>query len=142
MQSKYILVITAIFVFFIMGCNGGGDSSKTEKSIEMPETPSVSQSMEIKTKVKDATVEVYWKFNENVKSYILDFGDKESGLNEHISLDRKTTHYKMSNLVEGETYLFRLVSIFYNGKLSTSKVIEAKIGKKDRLLQIDNGPKT
>ena len=138
MQSKYVFVIIVSFVFFIMGCNEDGKGSQMEQTLE---TPQVATGMKIETKIGNDTIEVYWQINEKVKSYILEFGDKESGLNKHVALDAQTTSYKISNLPEGTVFLFRLVSISRDGRVTNSKVIEAKTGMTNKFLQIDNGSK-
>lgn len=140
MRFRYLFMIITVFIIFIMtGCGDGEESSQIGPISTT--TPAISVSAEIKTKIDDNTIEVYWKFNEDVNSYILEYGSKEDGFTNQITLDKQTTEYKVSDLQNDTIYIFRVTSVFDDGSQSVSNTIEVKTATLNQLIQNDSGPK-
>jgi len=140
MKNKYIMTLVTILTLWIAGCSNGTNNSSSSYVEETVETPPLATAMEIKANIDNDTIKLYWNFNEDVKSYVLEFGDKESGLSDHIALDTQVTSYTMTNLDEDHVYLFRLVSIFNDDTMSESNIIEVKTATTQQLVQNDTGP--
>lgn len=130
-------IVFIISTMVILGGCGEDETFKTEESIKT--APNYS-SINIKSKISDNKIDVYWDFNNNVKSYLLEFGSKENGFNEKITLKSDVTNYKITNLEYNQVYIFKLTALFTDVDKKESKVIQVKIASKDDLSQVDNGP--
>ena len=142
MKFRYLFMIITVFIIFIMtGCGNGEESSQIGPITPTTTTTAISVSAEIKTKIDNNTIKVYWKFNEDVNAYILEYGTKKNGFSNQITLDKYTTDYKVSNLQNDTIYIFRVTSVFEDASQSVSNTIEVKTATTNQLIQNDSGPK-
>jgi hypothetical protein len=143
MQNKYITVVIFILTIYLSGCSSDNGSTNSSLTMEGDTKiiPPVMVKRDLQVKISDTQIEVYWKSNTNVASYILEFGDKQQGFQHNISLNAQTTRYIATDLKKGHTYMFRLMSILLDGTEQVSQVLEVTAATATATqLQTDIGP--
>jgi len=132
--KKVLLTVLIAAVFTGCGSSGVDDTADTKSSVVLQKTV-------LNADISDEnSLEVYWSAQEGVKYYILEYGAKDSGFTDSITLNDNVTRYKIDNLQNGEVYIFRLTEVFENGEKKTSDVFEAKTGTSEEITNSDSGP--
>ena len=137
MRRYIIITITAFAILFMSGCEEKNHTSKIEGNID--EIDVVTSISSTRLKPMGNSVEIYWSYSEDVSSYILEYGTKEGGLDESITLSGDTLSYKVINLDEDTSYIFRLTTIFKDDTKIHSDILEAKTSTVHKIQQSDEG---
>jgi len=134
MRRYIIITITAFAILFMGGCGDRTNSNTESMDVET----SLSS---VRVKPTDNTIEIYWDYSDGVKGYILEFGEKNRGLEESVTLSADTTSYKAVNLQEDTNYIFRLTTLFKDDTKRYSDILQAKTSTQNKIYQSDEGAK-
>jgi len=134
---KTAIIVTISFLF--IGC-GGGDSSLSQTADVSSAQISAKTILNSNISKNNDYIEVYWDANKDAESYILEYGEKDTGLSESVTLDKDTTRYKVEGLDSDTIYIFRLTTVLNDNTKIYSDTLEVKTGTTDKIVKSDNGP--
>jgi hypothetical protein len=133
-MKKYLIIILLIL---FTGC-GGGNSSSEQNTASGVVVQKINMDVDF---LGDNSISLHWVVPNNVRSYVLEYGIKGMGLDKSISLNSNISRYRFNDLDSNTTYSFRLITLYNDGKESSSEILNVKINPDENTFKSDIGPK-
>ena len=139
-KLKYIIWIITLTILLIQGCNSNNQNILINE--DTPIGDSTNKDIYLKSEILNNAIKIEWNSYKNVKKYRLEYGPKDFGFIESVTLSSHDICYTIEDIEPNTIYMVKL-TIIYNGNIvAISKFLQIKTAKSNDIqYQKDDGPK-